>query len=166
MDFDLLKRVEQFLYHEARLMDEQRYDEWLSLWTDDLLYFVPVNDEEIDPRRHVTLIYDDRTRLEDRIAQLKSHVHWSQQPRSRLRRVVSNVEVEEAPGGEVTCQSNFVLIEVRRDQQTVLGGRSIYTLLPDRSGASGQGYGSFKIAQKKVLLVNLDAVMRNIRFLL
>ena len=157
MSGDLQIRVEQFLYHEARLMDEQRYDEWLSLWTDDALYFVPVNDEGIDPKRHVTLIYDDRRRLEDRITQLKSQVHWSQEPRSRMRRVVSNVEVSET-GSEVTSESNFVLVEVRRDQQTVLGGRSIHTLRPDN--------GSFQIAQKKVLLVNLDAVMRNVRFLL
>ena len=139
-------------------MDEQRYDEWLSLWTEDAVYFVPVNDEEIDPKKHVTLIYDDRRRLEDRITQLKSPFHWSQEPRSRMRRVVSNVEVEQA-GGEVRAESNFVLVEVRRDQQTVLGGRSVHTLRPDPSGA-------FKIARKKVLLVNIDAVMSNIRFLL
>lgn len=158
MNLELLKQVEQFLYYEARLMDEQRHDEWLSLWTDDALYFVPVNDEDIDPKRHVTLIYDDRTKLEDRISQLKSQMHWSQEPRSRMRRVVSNVELEERPGGELIIQSNFVLVEVRRDDQTVLAGRSIHTLRPEA--------GSFQIAQKKVLLVNLDAVMRNIRFLL
>ncbi len=146
-------------------MDEQRYEEWLSLWTDELTYFVPVNDEEIDPKRHVTLIYDNRRRLEDRIEQLKSHVHWSQEPRSRIRRVVSNVEVSPGAGGQVETQSNFLLVEVRRDQQMVLAGRSFHTLLPDPSGAPGQA-GSFKISQKKVLLVNLDAVMRNIRFLL
>lgn len=157
MNLELLKRVEQFLYHEARLMDEQRYDEWLSLWTDDLTYFVPVNDEDVDPKKHVTLIYDNRRRLEDRIDQLKSHVHWSQEPRSRIRRVVSNFEVSEAPD-QVKAESNFVLVEVRRDQQMVLAGRSFHTLLPDN--------GSFKISEKKVLLVNLDAVMRNIRFLL
>ncbi len=153
----LQRTVEQFLYREARLMDEQQYDEWLSLWTEEVLYFVPCNDEAIDPKRHVTLIYDDRTRLEDRIAQLKSHVHWSQEPRSRIRRVVSNVEVEEVGDG-LTAYSNFMLIEVRRDQQMVLGGRSIHTLQP--------ADGSFKIAEKKVLLANIDAVMRNIRFLL
>lgn len=157
MNLELLKCVEQFLYHEARLMDEQRYDEWLSLWTEELTYFVPVNDEEVDPKRHVTLIYDNRRRLEDRIEQLKSHVHWSQEPRSRIRRVVSNVEVTEGRD-EVSAESNFVLVEVRRDQQMVLAGRSVHTLLPDN--------GSFKISEKKVLLVNLDTVMRNIRFLL
>jgi 3-phenylpropionate/cinnamic acid dioxygenase small subunit len=157
MTKNLQRRVEQFLYHEARLMDEQRYDEWLSLWTDELTYFVPVNDEDVDPRRHVTLIYDNRRRLEDRIEQLKSHVHWSQEPRSRIRRVVSNFEVSEGPD-QVMVESNFVLVEVRRDQQMVLAGRSFHTLLPDN--------GSFRISEKKVLLVNLDAVMRNIRFLL
>ncbi len=153
-----LKAVEQFLYHEARLMDEHRFDEWLSLWTEDCLYYAPVNDEEIDPKRHVTLFHENRTALEDRISQLKSTVHWAQEPKSRVRRVVSNIEVEEAPNSELTASSNFILLEVRRDQQSVLAGRSIHTLRPVDD--------SFRISYKKVLLTNLDAVMGNIRTLL
>ena len=57
------EQVEQFLYREADLMDEHRYDEWLALWTDDALYWVPTGSDEIDPKREISLIYDDRTRL-------------------------------------------------------------------------------------------------------
>ena len=46
-------KVESFLYREARLMDEHAYDEWLALWTDDALYWVPCNEDDIDPERHV-----------------------------------------------------------------------------------------------------------------
>ncbi|HXG36234.1 MAG TPA: aromatic-ring-hydroxylating dioxygenase subunit beta [Dehalococcoidia bacterium] len=153
-----LLAVEQFLYYEARLMDEHKYDEWLSLWTDDAIYFVPCNADDIDPKRHVTLIYDNRKRLEDRITQLKSNSHWSQEPRSRIRRVVSNVELGEEVDGELTVYSNFVVMEVRRNEQMVLCGRSIHKLRHQGDG--------FKISHKKVLLTNNDAIMRNVRILL
>src|SRR5207245_2591900 len=80
---DLDRAVEKFLYREARLMDEQRYDEWLDLWTEDALYFVPCNDEEIDPKRHVTLIYDDRTRLEDRIEEAQRGAGYERETKNR-----------------------------------------------------------------------------------
>ena len=64
--------VERFLFLEARLMDEHRYKEWLALWTDDGVYWVPCNDDDIDPKRHVSIIYDDRERLEQGIDRLLS----------------------------------------------------------------------------------------------
>ena len=139
-------------------MDEHKCDEWLSLWTDDALYFVPCNQDDVDPRRHVTLIYDDRARLEDRIEQLKSKVHWSQEPRSQLRRIISNVEFQDDSNGEVTVYSNFILTEVRRNQQQVLAGRATHKLRQHCDG--------FKIVNKKVVLANIAAIMRSVRFLL
>ena len=67
MAFDR-QQVEQFLYYEAQIMDEHRYDEWLALWSDDALYWVPAGRDNIDPKREISLIYDDRVRLETRIA--------------------------------------------------------------------------------------------------
>ena len=66
------EQVRQFLYHEAQLMDEHRYDEWLALWAEGALYWVPSNRDEIDPKREVSLVYDDAVRLKLRIARLKS----------------------------------------------------------------------------------------------
>lgn len=149
--------IESFLYLEARLMDENRYDEWLALWTDDALYYVPCNRDDADPMREVAIIYDDRTRLEDRIEQLKSGERWSQEPKSRMRRLISNVEVEEGESGEITVYSNFNLTELRRGKQDTFAGRTIHTLR--REGDS------FKIAAKKVLLVNNDDVIDNLTFL-
>ncbi len=152
------QQIENFLYREARLMDEHAYDEWLSLWTEDALYWVPCNDDDIDPQRHVSIIYDSRARLEDRIERLKSGAAYAQDPKSRLRRVVSNVESEEGDNGEVTVYSNFNLTELRRGRQDTFAGRTIYKLRPQ--GAS------FKIAYKKVLLVNNDEVIDNLTFLI
>lgn len=151
-------QIENFLYREARLMDEHAYDEWLSLWTEDALYWVPCNEDDIDPQRHVSIIYDNRARLEDRIERLKSGAAYAQDPKSRLRRVVSNVESEEGDNGEITVYANFNLTELRRSRQDTFAGRTIYKLRPQGDG--------FKIAYKKVLLVNNDEVIDNLTFLI
>lgn len=151
-------QIENFLYREARLMDEHAYDEWLALWAEDVLYWVPCNEDDIDPQRHVSIIYDNRARLEDRIDRLKSGAAYAQDPKSRLRRVVSNIEVEEGENGEVTVYSNFNLTELRRSKQDTFAGRTIHKLR--LQGAS------VKIASKKVLLVNNDEVIDNLTFLI
>lgn len=151
-------RVENFLYREARLMDENAYDEWLALWTDDALYWVPANEDDVNPNRHVSLVYEDKTRLEDRVVRLKSGAAYAQDPKSRMRRVISNIEIEEGENGEVVVYSNFNLTELRRGQQNTFAGRTMHKLRPDGD--------SFKMAYKKVLLVNNDEVIHNLTFLI
>ena len=123
-------QVEEFLFHEARLADEHRYDEWLSLWTDDAIYWVPCQDEDTDPSRQVSLIYDNRARLGERIARLKSGTVLAQDPKPLMRRVISNIVIGLSSGTEVKVESNFVLIEARGRGQNIWCGRSIHTLLP------------------------------------
>ncbi len=151
-------QIESFLYREARLMDEHQYDEWLSLWTDDALYWMPSNRDDIDPTRELSLIYVDREGLEDRITMLKSGEQWSQEPKSRMRRLVSNVEFEQDEAGEITVYSNFDLTEMRRGRQEIYAGRSMHKLRP-----AGDG---FQIAFKKVLLVRNDDFLHNLTFLI
>jgi benzoate/toluate 1,2-dioxygenase subunit beta len=151
-------RVEDFLYLEARLMDTHAYDAWLALWTDDALYWVPSNDDDIDPERHVSIVYENRARLEDRIARLKSGAAYAQDPKSRLSRVVSNVEIEETSSGELLVHSVFNLTTLRRRRMDIFAGRSIYRLRSDGD--------SLKIAYKKVLLINNDEVIHNLTFLI
>ncbi|MBF6568982.1 MAG: aromatic-ring-hydroxylating dioxygenase subunit beta [Candidatus Binataceae bacterium] len=150
-------KVENFIYHEARLMDENRYDEWLALWTSDALYWVPCGRDDADPKREVSLIYDDHTRLETRIRRLNSGVAHAQDPKSRMRRVISNLEIEEESNGEVNTASNFILAELRRGVQDVFAGRTIHRLRPEN--------GSYKLVFKKVLLVNNDEYIDNLTFL-
>jgi 3-phenylpropionate/cinnamic acid dioxygenase small subunit len=149
-------QVEQFIFHEARLMDENRYDEWLELWDDNALYWVPSNRDDLDPQREVSLIYDDRIRLGARILRLKSGAAYAQDPKSRMRRVISNIELAEADG-EITTESNFMLAELRRGKQDIFAGRTIHRLrLKD---------GAFRMAYKKVMLVNNDEYIDNLTFL-
>lgn len=148
----LYERVQLFLFREARLADEWRLDDWLALWAPQSLYWVPVNHDDVDPRRELSLIYDDRQRLELRIARIQSGMAWTQEPRSRLRRVLSNIEMESVTDDRLEVHSNFHLNELRpstsTSTQVVWTGHTIHHLLP-----AGDG---FQIALKKVLLLNND----------
>ena len=156
------REIESFLYREARLMDEHQFDEWEALWTDDGVYWIPADDYDIDPATHVSIIYDNREGITTRIQRMKSNMAWAQDPRSRLRRVVSNAEIEEAESGEVTVHSNFDLTEVRRRSQKSWqyswAGRTMHRLRREN--------GSWKMALKKVMLVNSDEALPTLWFLI
>ncbi|MGA2412272.1 MAG: aromatic-ring-hydroxylating dioxygenase subunit beta [Candidatus Binataceae bacterium] len=152
----LRERIEAFLYYEAKLIDEHQYEAWLSLWTEDGLYWVPCNSDDADPARQAMIIYDNRARLGDRIIRLTGGAAWSQQPRSRTRRLISNVEIGERDGG-YAVESNFIIAEIRRSKQDFFAGRMLHTLRP--------AGGSFRIALKKVLLLNNDEAIDNLTFL-
>ncbi len=95
MSFDP-EAVRQFLYLEARLLDAQAYEHWLELFDEKLLYWIPSNRDEVDPMRHVSIVYADRGQLEFRVDQLTSGSAWVRDPAPRLCRAVSNVEIREA----------------------------------------------------------------------
>ena len=152
------EQIEAFLYREARLIDEHRYDEWLSLWTDDGIYWVPCNEDDTDPTRQVSIIYDDRVRLGDRVERLKSGAAWAQEPKSRMRRLIANLEIEDGAQGEVIVAANFLLVELRRHLQNLWAGRTVHRLRSEQ--------GSFKLAYKKVLLINNDEEMPALVFLI
>jgi 3-phenylpropionate/cinnamic acid dioxygenase small subunit len=158
------ERAETFLYREAQLADEHRFDEWLALWIDDkthdggITYWIPSNHDDVDPRRHVSIAYDDRDRLEERLMRLKSRGAHAQQPRSRMRRMVSNVVIESDDGAFAQVEANFTLLELRSGLQNTYGGRFIYRLRYDASG--------IHMVNKKVLLLNNDECIGNLTFLL
>ena len=121
--------VEDFLYHEAALLDEWRLDEWLALLTDDAKYRVPSNDAPTgDPANTLFLIADDIDRIRGRVARLKDpHAH-AEFPHSRTRRLVTNVRVVEKPG-ELEVFANFAVYRMRRGgQESVFVGRYRYIL--------------------------------------
>ncbi|MGH7986869.1 MAG: aromatic-ring-hydroxylating dioxygenase subunit beta [Candidatus Binataceae bacterium] len=148
--------VERFLFHEARLMDDHRYDEWFALWDQDATYWLPCNADDIDPTRNVSIIYDRRNQLRSRIQRLKETL-WLKEQAPRLKRLVSNIELE---GGdnELRVSANFILAELHRHQQFLWAGTSTYKLLPDQD--------SFKIKYKKVVLLNNNEPLPNLLFLI
>jgi benzoate/toluate 1,2-dioxygenase beta subunit len=146
--FDIA-RCEQFLAHEARLLDDARFDEWLALFTEDAWYWLPVDAEQKDPFTTVSLIYDDRRLLETRVRRLASPRIYSQEPRSRTSRIVANITLEESDASACTLRSKFLTLEYRREGQRMFGGTVFHRLvLID---------GQFRIAWKRVNLVNCDA---------
>jgi 3-phenylpropionate/cinnamic acid dioxygenase small subunit len=153
------KLITSFLYREARLMDEHRYEEWLALWEEiDTLYWVPCNSDDIDPRRQVSLIYDDRVRLVQRVERLMSGSVLAQQPLPRMRRVVSNIEVDVPDGTDIAVASNFILATARAGRQELWAGRALHRLR-----LQGE---SVKIVTKKVLLNNSDQEIPLLQFLI
>ena len=131
--------VEDFLYHEAALLDEWRLDEWLALLTDDARYRVPSNDAPSgDPANTLFLIADDIARIRGRVERLKDpHAH-AEFPHSRTRRAITNVRIETVPGtfssaenapGTIVVHANFVVHRFRRGgQESAFVGRYRYEL--------------------------------------
>ena len=107
--------VEDFLYHEAALLDEWRLDEWQALLTEDATYYVPPNDRlEGDPRSTLFLIADDRERIRQRIIRINDPNCHAEYPKSRTRRMISNVRIVGVEGDLVTVAANFVCYRYRR----------------------------------------------------
>jgi 3-phenylpropionate/cinnamic acid dioxygenase small subunit len=155
------RAVVEFVYKEARLADEARYAEWLELWTDDGVYWVPATtDPGADPDKHLSHIYDNRGRIETRIKLLQTGHRYSQEPASLMRRLISNIEVA-TDGGELVAESNFALAELSIQAKHEMHwwvGRTAYRLR--RVG------GELRMCRKKVVLVNAAEPLPNLSFLI
>lgn len=104
--------VEDFLYHEAALLDSWKLDEWLALLTEDATYRVPSNDRpQSDPKTALFMIADDIRRIRARVTRLKDpHAH-AEYPRSRTRRMISNVRIVEK--NPLRVEANFIVHRFR-----------------------------------------------------
>ena len=156
-DLDL-REIERFLYQEARLADEADYDAWEALWTDDAIYWVPAGRDDVDPTTHVSVIYDNRSRISTRIKQLKTGKRHAQSPPSRLRRIISNVEPLGVESGDTVVAANFILVESRERGERLWAGRTTYRL---RSVS-----GEIRLVYKKVMLVNNTEALPTMAFLI
>ncbi len=150
-------RVAQFLYLEARLADTHDYDGWESLWTDDAIYWVPANGDEINPETQMSVLYDNRSRIGVRIRQLKTGRRHTQTPRSELARVISNIELVKVRDNEVDVRANVLIYEDNLRGETLWAARNDYRLrIVD---------GSFRLVRKKIALVNNQKPIYTLSFL-
>ena len=152
-----LEDVTQFIYREARLQDEHQYDAWEALWTDDGLYWVPANGDDGDPEQVMSIIYDNRSRIGLRIRQFHTGKRFSQTPKSRLRRLVSNIEVLEDDGKELRVGCNVMIFESQTRGDVLWAARTEYKLR--------RNDGELKMAIKKVSLVNNAEALYSMSFL-
>jgi 3-phenylpropionate/cinnamic acid dioxygenase small subunit len=156
------RAVVEFVYREARLADEGRYAEWLALWTDDGVYWVPATtDPGADPDKHISHIYDDRGRIETRVKLLQTGHRYSQEPASRMRRLVSNIETALAGDGELVVESNFVLAEL-----AIQAKRETHWWVGRTTHRLRQVGGELKMCRKTVVLINAAEPLPNLAFLI
>lgn len=162
------QEAEDFLYREARLLDSGQLEAWLGLFAADGIYWLPI-DEQADPEREPSIIYDDAPQRAKRVFQLLQGSHYAQVPPSRTVHVISNVEVEDgATASEVTLRCNVIVYELRpgdhQGLQVGLGkaravvGRCEYRLRYEQE--------RWAIALKKVVLIDRDLPLHNLTFML
>jgi 3-phenylpropionate/cinnamic acid dioxygenase small subunit len=144
-------RLEEFIMHEARLLDERRFRDWMALFADDGTYWVPAVPDQQSPFDQASLFYDDRDLMRTRIERLEHPRIHVQTPPSRTAHLVGNVLVEavDEAKGEVVVGSTVVMVEYRDEQQRVFAGRQQHRLRRDGT--------NFRIVQKRVDLINCDS---------
>ena len=177
----IVREVEQFLYREARLLDERRFREWVDLFTEDTRYWAPVGSNRyprsskaikiLDPNRYVEeglatereMAYMDETKdtLSRRVQRLlDTGMAWAEDPPSRTRHLITNIEVE--PGDtmfELTVYSNFMVYRNRAEteQEIYVGARRDVFRRVD---------GEWKIARRKIILDQSVLLAKNLTFFL
>lgn len=149
---DLLIDLQQFLFFEARLLDEGRFDEWLGLLDDGIVYFMPTRQVDARPesvRAHgdLALFEDDKAYLRARVQRLNGPLAHAEDPPSRTRRLISNVTVRpgDAAGAPVEVRCNFIVFQSRleRTENFYVGYRT------DHVRADGA---SWKITRREIVL--------------
>ena len=168
----LLKQdVEAFLYHEANLLDDRRYEEWLDLLTDDVRYWVPMRRNvkfgELEREftregQDINWFDEGKTTLTQRVRQILTGVHWAEEPLSRLSHLVTNVEITEATpsaadAAEVSLRCRFIIYRNRVATETdILVGR--------REDRLRRVDGEWRIAQRQVFLDQNVLLAKNLTF--
>jgi 3-phenylpropionate/cinnamic acid dioxygenase small subunit len=150
----------EFIYREARLLDEKRFDEWYELLADEALYWMPLTRGQPCDEVHTSLFYEDRLLLKVRIERLR-HLHaFSQQQPSFCQHVLQQPAVEEADrgAGVYITRTPFMYLETQLDEQLVLAGVAYHHLVSQD--------GRLRIRQKKIELLNCDAALPSIQLLL
>jgi 3-phenylpropionate/cinnamic acid dioxygenase small subunit len=146
------------VHREARLLDQGRFEEWLALYSEQCIYWVPGTPGG-DPRREVAVAFDDRRRLEDRVYRLRTGHAWSQAPASRTVRMVSNLEVFTAGEAVLMVRSNFLVTDFRAGETRFWSGWCGQRLRR-RPG------GGLEIEVRQVNLIDCDQNLRNPSLLL
>jgi benzoate/toluate 1,2-dioxygenase beta subunit len=148
---------EEFLVHEARLLDEGRLEEWLELFTDDATYWLPLEKDQRDPLETSSLVYDDKTLLGLRVKQARHPRAHARLPLARTIHQVGNIKIDSQTGNEVVIHSNLVLVEFRSEKQRIWGALVEHRLRPQGD--------SYRIAHKRVDLVNSEGELDGIAIL-
>lgn len=150
----------EFVYREARLLDEKRLDEWYELFTEDARYWMPLTRGQPEGETHTSLFYEDRLLLKVRIERLRSPSAFSQQPPSFCQHILQQPMVQEADAAanRFVVRTPFMYVESQLDQQLILAGVSWHHLVSVE--------GALRMRLKKIELLNCDAALPSIQLFL
>jgi 3-phenylpropionate/cinnamic acid dioxygenase small subunit len=151
---DLQREIEQFLYREARLIDERRLDDWLALFADDAQYWIPSHSADADPSEIGPIVCEDRAGIALRVARLQHPSALHQVPPPRTRHFVTNVTVTDARADAVHVVSNQLVYATRGSQEIHWPGAYEHDLR--------RVDGAWRIGRKKVYLLTNDRPLRQI----
>lgn len=149
--------IARFIYREARLLDEKRWDEWYALFTEDAHYWVPLTRDQPDAEFHTSLAYEDRLLLRLRIERLRRRPP-SQHPESWSQHVLQAPETEAANAEGWITRTAFHYAEARGDAMQTLTGVVLHHLV--------HRDGELRIRLKRVNLLNCDAALPSIQLFL
>jgi benzoate/toluate 1,2-dioxygenase beta subunit len=152
-----ITEIQQLLFQEARLLDEQQFEAWLNLYTSDCIYWVPLEKNQLDGIHTSSIIYDDKTLMEIRIRQYAHARAHARNPLPRTVHAVSNIQVEKERDGIYPVFSNLVLAEYRQETQ-----RSWFATVEHHVKFLDK---SFKIQNKRINLINSEAELDGISIL-
>lgn len=145
----------RFVRHEARLLDEKRWEEWYELFTEDGLYWVPLSPDQPDGVNHTSLAYEDRLLLRIRIERLRDRRAHAQHPPSRCHHLLGEPEIERAEDALFVTRTPFHYTEAQGDAQQTYVGTVFHHIVPQD--------GVLKLRLKRVDLLNCDAALPSIQ---
>jgi 3-phenylpropionate/cinnamic acid dioxygenase small subunit len=132
---DLQREVEQFLYHQAELLDGKHWQAWIDLFDEQGVYWMPVTPEQTEWEGSPSIFAEDRLMMEIRKGRVSHPNAWSQAPMWETNHLVSHVALESVGEHEIKVRSRFHLMELRRDTVRHFGGSYRHTLVRDAGGA-------------------------------
>jgi 3-phenylpropionate/cinnamic acid dioxygenase small subunit len=150
----------RFVRHEARLIDEKRFDEWYALFTDDAHYWVPAVHGQKSPLTENSLAYEDKLLLQLRLERLRSPLAYSQKPSSRCLHVLQEPDIEKRDDakGEFLTRTPFMYTETKGDDSQRYAATAWHTLLWQDN--------RLRIRLKRVDILNCDAALPSIQLFL
>ena len=153
----LTRQAAEFLSHEAWLLDHFKFDQWLDLYADDAVYWVPLELGQADPISTHSLMYDDKRLLQIRVRQQTHPRAHARLPLSRTVHQVGNVMLRQTEtAGEIQVSSTLVLFEYRKERQRSFAANVVHTLRTHSE--------SWKISHKRVDLINSGSELDGIAF--
>ena len=153
----LAHQAARFLAHEAWLLDHGRFDQWLDLYTDDAVYWVPLQAGQADPLSTHSLMYDDKRLMQIRVRQQTHPRAHARLPLSRTVHQVGNVLVQQtAAADELEISSTLILFEYRKERQRSFAATVVHRLRLHE--------GNWKICHKRVNLINSESELDGIAF--